>query len=580
MSDQTYEPVPAYSLQGEDPPHGGSPAVGVQVCPNCGAENHTSATVCHACGEHLRQRPKNIRCRQCGQRASSSLTICPNCGRELQAAPSRFWLWIVPAGVGLLLLLFWFSRMNDGSFTWFQQQMQKGTTWISGMGEELAPELTMEMTPVVEAGVDLAGVDIVQLSGDVPVDGAPAQDAVEGEDVVGDAELAVAMEPTDTPEPEPSATPLPPPTATPTDEPTAQPSPTSSPVPSSTATPTRKPTEKPSSTVTATSQPTSTLSGKSSGKSSNTPTAASTEPAADDVVLILQPTVTVEGITSAASVALVPTATATATPTAAPRTYDVQAGDTLLSIASRFGISVDALMAANNIASSDVLTLRIGERLIVPNVASADGGGQGGPVEQVYTVRAGDTFVGIAGRFDLTVEELRVANGLTAEGVRLLRPGQDLVIPSGDATSPAPVPTATATKAAATPVPTATPIPTATKPLLRLEAPVLYSPENNTHISCQSAKQLAWSAVDFILPTDEYVMHLGFVSGTNGADEIVTWVLHQTRPSNRTSWEMDNDLCGLAPQTYGRQWRWYVDVADEEATTVSRPSQTWGFSWN
>ena len=130
-------------------------------------------------------------------------------------------------------------------------------------------------------------------------------------------------------------------------------------------------------------------------------------------------------------------------------------------------------------------------------------------------------------------------------------------------------------------MPTATQRATPTKPALRLDAPTLRSPENNTYVSCQGNKQLAWSGVNFITPTDEYVLHLGFVNGMDAeGNETIVWVLHQVRPSNRTAWDMDNGLCGLAPQAYGRQWRWYVDVVDAEAETVSQPSKTWGFSWN
>ena len=44
--------------------------------------------------------------------------------------------------------------------------------------------------------------------------------------------------------------------------------------------------------------------------------------------------------------------------------YTVQEGDSLIAIAQRFGVSVDALMAANNIANPDLL--RVGDELIIP----------------------------------------------------------------------------------------------------------------------------------------------------------------------------------------------------------------------
>ncbi len=72
-----------------------------------------------------------------------------------------------------------------------------------------------------------------------------------------------------------------------------------------------------------------------------------------------------------------PTATPTPAPTATPtpvsktptpkptvRTYRVQSGDTLSSIAQRFGVSLQALIAANNLP--DPNNLSIGQVLIIP----------------------------------------------------------------------------------------------------------------------------------------------------------------------------------------------------------------------
>ena len=49
-------------------------------------------------------------------------------------------------------------------------------------------------------------------------------------------------------------------------------------------------------------------------------------------------------------------------------TYTVQSGDTLTNIASRTGVSIDALKGANNLSGS---TIRIGQTLTLPNGASA-----------------------------------------------------------------------------------------------------------------------------------------------------------------------------------------------------------------
>ncbi len=62
----------------------------------------------------------------------------------------------------------------------------------------------------------------------------------------------------------------------------------------------------------------------------------------------------------------------------------------------------------------------------------------------------------------------------------------------------------------------------------------------------------------------------------------ITWVLQQSQPANNPSWTTDSDLCGLAPQQLGRQWRWYVEVVEDRngrAVAVSPASPLWGFSW-
>jgi LysM repeat protein len=66
-----------------------------------------------------------------------------------------------------------------------------------------------------------------------------------------------------------------------------------------------------------------------------------------------------------------PTAEPTPEPTAAPaapaqRTYTVQAGDTLRSIAEQFGVSVTALVDTNRLTSEQADSLRVGQELVIP----------------------------------------------------------------------------------------------------------------------------------------------------------------------------------------------------------------------
>lgn len=99
---------------------------------------------------------------------------------------------------------------------------------------------------------------------------------------------------------------------------------------------------------------------------------------------------------------------------------------------------------------------------IIVDPSGAVSGGQPNFREVPYRVEAGDTLLGIALRFDTTVEAVMKRNNLTSSDLKI---GQDLVIPTSVvvvATAvPASTPGVTATPAARTPTPT-TAAPTST----------------------------------------------------------------------------------------------------------------------
>lgn len=115
------------------------------------------------------------------------------------------------------------------------------------------------------------------------------------------------------------------------------------------------------------------------------------------------------------------------------KTYTVVAGDSLWSIASRFGVTVGELQNWNNL-TGDVI--RVGQVLVVSQGGNNTSPTPAPPTQQlqVYTVVAGDTLSGIANRFQTTVSAIQSANNLSSDRIFV---GQVLQIPvSGGGTSP------------------------------------------------------------------------------------------------------------------------------------------------
>lgn len=115
-------------------------------------------------------------------------------------------------------------------------------------------------------------------------------------------------------------------------------------------------------------------------------------------------------------------------PTAVPVYHIVREGESLESIASRYSISVDAILVANSLASASLV--HPGSQLYIPGreapVAT--------PLPEIdasaawYIVRAGDTFAGIAELYGIDVEELAALN--QDVNASFLVVGQALIVPA------------------------------------------------------------------------------------------------------------------------------------------------------
>jgi LysM repeat protein len=138
-----------------------------------------------------------------------------------------------------------------------------------------------------------------------------------------------------------------------------------------------------------------------------------------------------------------PAADTTPAPPAAATDYTIVAGDSFSKIASKFHVTVSALMAAN--PGLEPTKLQVGKKIKIPppapvtNTTSQTAPPANGEV--VYSVKSGDTLSKIATDFHTTVNKIRAANNLKTDSIRV---GQKLTIPkAGAATTPdaAPVPT-------------------------------------------------------------------------------------------------------------------------------------------
>lgn len=120
-----------------------------------------------------------------------------------------------------------------------------------------------------------------------------------------------------------------------------------------------------------------------------------------------------------------------------PATYVVQPGDTVSSIANRFGLRTVDVLTRNGLSWRSViypgqkLRLAGGAAAVTPKAPAA-------PATTTHVVAAGDTVFAIAAKHGTTVDAVLAANGLTRASV--IYPGQKLALsgsPAATAVAPA-----------------------------------------------------------------------------------------------------------------------------------------------
>jgi len=184
-------------------------------------------------------------------------------------------------------------------------------------------------------------------------------------------------------------------------------------------------------------------------------------------------------LTSTASATIIqPAATLTVeppSPAAGPTEvqYTVRPGDTLLGIALQHHISMASIQLANDLGESALL--RAGQTLAIPTHPQWEGEL---PYWIVHTVQRGETVSGIAQAFGLTANDILRVNAITDPGQ--IHAGQPIVIPLDSlqvaavppTSTPKPKPTPTTAVQHALVSPLASPLPRPPTPTVAVPTPV------------------------------------------------------------------------------------------------------------
>lgn len=105
--------------------------------------------------------------------------------------------------------------------------------------------------------------------------------------------------------------------------------------------------------------------------------------------------------------------------------HTVQPGETLSSIAQRYGTTVQALMQANGLTSAS--QIYVGQVLTIPASSGSSGGTQGCRIR--HTVQRGEWVWQIARNYGVSPYDILALNGLTIQSAQTIYPGTVLCIP-------------------------------------------------------------------------------------------------------------------------------------------------------
>lgn len=161
--------------------------------------------------------------------------------------------------------------------------------------------------------------------------------------------------------------------------------------------------------------------------------------------------------------------------TAAAGSYEVKSGDTIGKIANAHGVSMAALLKANNLTKETAGKLKVGQKIVIPGKsvaasakaddkvsvkAPAAKSTEAAPAAKdsgnSYTVKAGDSIPKIAKSLGVKEADLKKVNNLSDAATKQLKIGQKLIIPGKEGAADTAAVTAPVTETVAPVAPAAT----------------------------------------------------------------------------------------------------------------------------
>jgi len=225
-----------------------------------------------------------------------------------------------------------------------------------------------------------------------------------------------------------------------------------------------------------------------------------------------------------------------------PQPYTVQGGDTLLTIALEFDITVEELKAYNGLDSDFI---NEGQGLLIPPPTPTPGPtqtpqpndptGSAAPY-LLHTVRSGDTLSTIAELYGVRVSDIRIANNIP-ENSETINVDQVLTIPQH---APTPQPQSE-TIISGTPT-----------PVLAYAAPdMLYPPNNAVFTGVDDVVILQWASIGIL--NDREFYKLEFIAPTAAGKETTN--IYQ----RSTVWRVPKDFFPAAAASE-RTFSWRVSI--------------------